>query len=225
MAARRKAAMTMGGIMAEEIDVIRTNDGKFNGSRGHGGPNSASGGRGSKPAPMSEKKLGTLDKSAIAKQSAKYVGAAIQRYSEEHCEPILAHGVGGHSLKDNEPVDVIIVRSGKVAHGLELKTMTTGENDKITMKASAMARKDAWMTEHSAPFHTVVFDDRKVFNANGECQHDDSKRQILYRRGFGSFRTGAMYKCKDMAELNKMIDMPDDKLPPAARAPAKKNSA
>lgn len=158
-------------------------------------------------------------KSMLAKQSAVYVGADIQRYSEEHNEPILAAGVKGLSLRDNEPVDVIVLRKGKVTHGVELKTMVSNSNNKITMKASAMERKAGWVKEHGAPYHTVVFDDHAVFNSGGKGEHDDDKRQIYYRRGFGSFRVNAMHPVKDMAELNRLMDTPDAALPVAAKPP------
>jgi len=158
-------------------------------------------------------------KSMLAKQSAKYVGADIQRYSEEHNEPVLAAGVKGVSLRDNEPVDVVVLRKGSVAHGVELKTMVDNKAGKITMKTSAMERKAAWVKEHEAPYHTVVFDDHKAYDANGKGDHDESKRQMFYKRGFGSFRVGSMHPVKDMAELNTLMDTADHDLPAAAKPP------
>ena len=160
-------------------------------------------------------------KSMLAKQSAVYVGADIQRYAEEHNEPGFAKAVGGLSLRDNEPVDVIVLHEGVVQHGIELKTMVSNANGKITMKASAMEKKAAWMEKNHAPFHTVVFDDQKVFNANGQGKHGpDSGRQIYYKRGFGSFRVSSMHPVKDMAELTKLMNTPDAGLPAAAKPPA-----
>jgi hypothetical protein len=73
------------------------------------------------------------------------------------------------------------------------------------------------MRENKADFHTVVFDDQKVFNAKGEGKHgSDADRTIYYRRGFGSYRVGSMYRCKDMEELKSLLDLPGDKLPKAA---------
>lgn len=163
-------------------------------------------------------------KSMLAKQSAVYVGADIQRYSEEHNEPILASGVSvnggkGLSLRDNEPVDVIVTRKGVIAHGIELKTMVSNSNNKITMKASAIERKANWMQENNAPLHTVVFDDHKAYDAGGKGKHDDSQRQMYYKRGSGSFRVGSMHPVKDIAELNTLLDTPDAELPVAAKPP------
>ncbi len=163
-------------------------------------------------------------KSVLAKQSAKYVGADIQRYSEEHNEPVLASGVSvdgskGLSLRDNEPVDVIVTKGGVITHGIELKTMVSNVNNKITMKSSAMERKGAWMQDNSAPYHTVVFDDHKAYDAGGQGKHDDSQRQMYYKRGYGSFRVGSMHPVKDMGEMNRLLDTPDAELPAAARPP------
>lgn len=169
---------------------------------------------------LSEAKPSSATKSAIAKQAAKRVGADIQQYAEEHCEPILAHATGGTRMPDNEPEDVRIVKSGKLTHGLELKVMVDNKANKITMKRSAMDAKAAWQKEHNADFHTVVFDDQKVFNSGGEGSHDDTARVIYYRRGFGSFRVDGMYKCKDVTELNSMINMPVANLPKAAKPAA-----
>jgi len=172
----------------------------------------------------SEKTPSASAKSMLAKQSAVYVGADIQRYSEEHNEPILAGGVSvggskGMSLRDNEPVDVIVTQKGRIAHGIELKTMVSNANNKITMKASSMQRKAVWMQENAAPYHTVVFDDHKAFNAGGQGKHDDSQRQIYYKRGFGSFRVGSMHPVKNMAELNRLLNTADADLPAAAKPP------
>lgn len=163
-------------------------------------------------------------KSILAKQSARYVGAEIQRYSEEHCEPQLAAGLkepgtNALSLRDNEPVDVIRTQGGKITDGVELKTITTGANEKLTMKRSALERKSAWQQENGADFHTACFDDRKVFNAKGAGQHDESQRVIYYKRGAGSFRLSSMHRCRDMAELRSLMNTPTKDLPRAAQPP------
>jgi hypothetical protein len=152
-----------------------------------------------------------------AKQSSVLVDKEIQRYSEEHNEPQLAKGTGGLSLVDNEPVDVMVLQSGIMQHGIELKTMVSNKADKITMKKDALQRKKDWQEKNFAPMHTVVFDDKAVFNANGPGQHDDSKRQIYYRRGAGSFRIAGMQPVKDMAELNTLLNTPSANLPGPAK--------
>lgn len=143
-------------------------------------------------------------KSARSKKHAVRVAGDVQRYSEEHNEPILAKALRGKSLKDNEPMDVVVTIDGK-KHGIELKTMTIGANRKLTMKRDAMARKAAWEKKKDATAHTVVFDDTKVFNAKGKGKHNDSKRRIFYRRGFGSFRVDNMHEVSSMAELKRLM--------------------
>lgn len=155
-----------------------------------------------------------------AKQSATRVGSDIQRYSEEHNEPAFAKAIGGMSFPNSEPIDIAVPGpNGVVKHGIELKTMLINKAAKITMKKDAMARKAAWEKNNKATVHTVVFDDSAVFNANGPGKHDISKRIIYYRRGYGSFRVQKMHVVKDMNELKKLLDTPNDKLPEGARRP------
>jgi lambda family phage portal protein len=156
-------------------------------------------------------------KAARAKASHHLVDSKIQRYAEEHNEPQFAKAIGGLSFKDNEPVDVVLGKGGVIQHGVELKTMVSNKAAKITMKKSAMERKAAWEKANKATFHTVVIDDSAVFNANGEGKHDESKRVIYYRRGYGSFRVAGMHKAKDHAELKKLMNTPNEKLPDAAK--------
>lgn len=155
-----------------------------------------------------------------AKSSATRIGADEQRYSEEHNEPMLAKAVGGLSLRDNEPIDIMVVKEGIVKHGIELKTMLSNKADKITMKREALDRKAAWVEKNHAHFHTVVFDDKQAFNANGAGKHDHSKREIYYKRGAGSFRISSMHKVGSVEELNTLMDTPSAELPKAAQPPA-----
>lgn len=177
--------------------------------KGPGGGQFASGGGGGNKPKQS--------KAEIAKASHVMVDRRIQRYAEEHNEPKFAKALGGFSFKDNEPVDIVLGDNGVVKHGIELKTVVANTNGKITMKGDALARKRTWARKNKAQFHTVVLDDSKVFNANGEGKHDESKRRILYRRGAGSFRLSKMYVCKDIKELKTMIEMPTKKLPEGAK--------
>jgi hypothetical protein len=157
------------------------------------------------------------EKALRAQASATRVDSEIQRYAEEHNEPRFAKAVGGLSFKDNEPVDVVVGDGGVIQHGIELKTMVSNKAGKITMKRSAMERKAKWEKDNKATFHTVVIDDHEVFNANGPGEHDESKRKIFYRRGFGSFRVAGMYEVKDVAELKKLLAMKNEALPDAAK--------
>lgn len=216
-----------GGGGFKEQDHPRDQKGEFTGN-GKGKDKHAGKSGSVHPAPAQDKPTPS-QKSVLAKQTSRRVAADVQRYSEEHCEPILARGlkrpgINTMNLRDNEPMDVVRVRAGKIEDGVELKVMTENKNSKLTMKGSALKKKQAWMQENQADGHTVVFDDQKIFNAKGDGKHgDDQDRAIYYRRGFGSFRVtganGGMYRCRDMNELHQMMDLPAKALPPAAQPP------
>lgn len=168
-------------------------------------------------------------KSVLAKRSMVITDRNVQRYSEEFNEPFLAKKLGGLSFRDNEAVDIVLGDAGVVNHGIEMKTIvrkSSGQGRdtggaKITMKGSAMARKAQWRKDNGgASFSTVVFDDRNVYDAKGPGQHDPSKRVILFRRGFGSFRTENMLVVKGYGHLKKLLAMKDSELPDAAKPPA-----
>lgn len=108
-----------------------------------------------------------------------------QQHAEDRNEAELAAAIGGSATRGSVPVDVIVPRENRIAHGIELKTLVTQGNDKITMKSSAMARKIDWADQSGARLHTVVFDDRNVINGTGD-------RIVYYRPGIGSFRIGNM---------------------------------
>lgn len=164
------------------------------------------------------------EKALRAKAAHHMIDKTVQRYAEEHNEPKFAKKIGGESYPDGEAFDIGIkdAADGKMRHGVELKTMVDNKANKITMKRSAMENKAAWEKKHKALGHTVVLDDSKVFNAKGEGQHDESKRKIFYRRGYGSFRVNTMYQVKDMAELKILLATPNAKLPSAAQRQARK---
>jgi hypothetical protein len=159
------------------------------------------------------------EKALRAKAAHHLIDKSVQRYAEEHNEPRFAKAMGGVSFPNGEPADVVLAGpDGRVRHGIELKTMVDNKNNKITMKRSAMDRKAAWERKNKATFHTVVLDDHAVFNANGPGEHDESKRRIFYRRGFGSFRVGTMYEVKGgLDELKRLLDTPKNRLPAGAR--------
>lgn len=187
------------------------------GNKGEFGP--GGGGALQKDSKSASSKDEGPSKSEIAKASAKRVGREIQRYSEEHNEPALAKSLGGMSFPNGEPVDVAIPRkTGFVGHGIELKTITGNKNFKLTMDSYAQVRKIIWEKEQKASFHTIVYDDTDVFNAKGQDKHDESKRVIYYRRGVaGSARVAGMHRAKDMAELKKLMSMPESELPEGAQ--------
>ena len=163
-------------------------------------------------------KTGPSEKVRRAKSSAKRIAGDVQRYAEEHNEPAFAKNIGGASFRDNEPIDIVVADdSGRVAHGIELKTMVDNSNNKITMKGEAIRRKLSWARRNKAAIHTIVIDDSAVFNANGKGEHDESKRRYFYRRGVGSFRVNGMYEAKSIDDLRALVKMPTRQLPEGAK--------
>lgn len=149
----------------------------------------------------------------VAVPADKANSAKWQEAFEAHREATAAFNAGDGPKPEKFHID------GGIAHGLEMKTMVGNEAGQISMKRSALKKKAAWERKHGVPIHTVVLDDQKVFNAKGEGKHDESKRKIYYRRGYGAFTVNAMHEVKDMDALKKLIDTPDKELPEAARRP------
>jgi len=151
-----------------------------------------------------------------AKHAQVRVSAPIQQYADT-AEHSAAKAMKGVSFKDSEPVDIVTAGpDGALNHGVEFKAVVLGANDKLTMNAYAQVRKIVWEKANKATFHTLVFDDRRVYNEGGK--HDESKREIYYRRGVaGSARLGALHKCKDMNEAMALMAMDEKKLPDAAK--------
>lgn len=157
------------------------------------------------------------EKAARAAKHQNKTDGKIQEYTKAN-EARFAARIGGVSFPDNEPADVE-VKVARRTHGIEMKTVTHGKNDKITMKASAIARKVEWEKAHGTQMHTVTLDhrDRGIGGPGAKALH--SGHEIYYKRGVGSFRIGQMHKVKDETELKKLMAMPYDKLPPAAQGP------
>jgi hypothetical protein len=143
------------------------------------------------------------------------VNKDIQRYAEEYNEPRIAKLVKGVSYPDSEPMDV----TSKSGDPIEIKTMVDNSNNKITMDSYSQVRKIVKEQELGKPFHTVVSDDSRIYNAGGPGEHDESKgRRYFYRRGVaGSARIESMYECKDEKELLKLMSLTEKELPDAAR--------
>jgi Phage portal protein len=145
-----------------------------------------------------------------------------QKYTKAN-ESAMAARIGGESFADNGAVD-ITVKIGKQTHGIELKTLVQGKNDKVTMaakpkpyeKESAIDRKVKWQNENGTTVHTVVADHRDKF-AGGENKELHSGNELYYKRGTGSFRIGAMHPVKDIGELHTLMKTPYDKLPKKAQ--------
>lgn len=152
------------------------------------------------------------DKAMLAKLAHHMVGKAIQNYATGN-EAELAKALGGDSLPDNEPIDVAVKdATGRIKHGIEVKTIVSNKAGKITMNSEALSRKRSWARRNQAVFHTVVLDDSKVYSSG-----DKSLRIIYYRRGAGSFRITKMYQVKNYSELKTLLVMETRKLPTGAK--------
>lgn len=146
-----------------------------------------------------------------------------QKTADAHRAAIDAYHAGGR--RGTFPVAGTIV--GAVLHGLEVKTIVLSKKaDKdlqLSMKADARARKAAWQRKNKQDMHTLAIDDRKVFNAHGPGQHDESKRVIYYARGFGNFRLASMHRITGgWKEVGKLMGTSYRLLPEAARKRPKK---
>ena len=148
-----------------------------------------------------------------------------QNYAKAN-EFMFADKLGGSAMPDNEPVDVLYQdpKNPSVLHGIELKTIVNGQNDKITMKGDALARKAEWLKrkkpsnlEEAAQgskidwskvkrrvIHTVVLDHRHLF-ADGANKQYYSGHEVWYRNGVGSFRVKGMDKVQSLNELKKTL--------------------
>jgi hypothetical protein len=107
--------------------------------------------------------------------------------------------------------------TGPAAHGIELKTKVVGKIDKLTMDSYAQVRKIVWEKSENAAFHTIVSDDRKMIRPDGTI-NEKNKRVYYYRRGVaGSASLSGMLKVENEAELIKLMQMPEAKLPAPAQ--------
>lgn len=138
-----------------------------------------------------------------------------QKAQADYSSAMAAYTAGGKKGTKPAPFKV----EGDIKHGVELKTPTVGKNGTITMDKYAQVRKHLWEKEGTGRvFHTVVKDDREVFNADGPGKHDESKRVWYYRRGVaGSTTIESLHRCKDEAEVRRLMDLPEKQLPDKAK--------
>lgn len=154
---------------------------------------------------------------AKPKNRAKKVGGKVHAYATAR-ERQIAKATGGKHIGDHTPMDVTVPRKGgKGEHCLEVKTMTFGAKDHITMHADAKLRKVEHAEAHPADqFHTVLIDHRDRYEG-GKRGQNYSGHDLYYKRGASDYKIKDMHPVKDEAELNRLIHLPDHKLPPAAR--------
>jgi hypothetical protein len=177
----------------------------------------AAGGHGAASAPVPEQPRS--ERALRATAAYRPCNVHEQRYAEAQ-EQVFANAIGGTHLADNEPMDVTVPRAGGGLHGLEVKTLVNQKNDKITMKKDAVDAKTAWAQKNQGELHTVVLDHRDRYDGGANKEHY-SGNEIMYKRGVGAFRLGQMQKCKDAAEVKRLMELPEGELPRAARGPAR----
>jgi len=141
--------------------------------------------------------IGQSHKSLLAKAAHKGGSKAEQDIAEQ-TEHELSKALGMTKSADNKPFDLFTKKVG-----VEVKTLTTGTNDKITMKAEAVARKDAGVKKMKlARTYTVVVDKRPA----GVGTSTGSTRYFV-RAGYGSFRVGSMTEVSGTAGLAKFMKL------------------
>lgn len=177
------------------------------------------GGKGGKPGPCPWKAddaptATRAPKSERALASHKPSTREKQRYAIKN-EHSLTNALGARKSFGNAPVDLSL-RTGNALHGIELKTMLDNGSDKITVHPESRRRKEDWAKRFRAKLHTVVLDHRDRFS-DGANKHQHSGHEIYYKRGVGAFNLSNMHRAKDMADLQKLLSVDDDKLPAKAR--------
>ncbi len=140
---------------------------------------------------------GEVSKSLLAKLNYRG-GTKAEQDIAEQTEHELAVGLGMTKSADNKPFDLFTKTVG-----VECKALTSGGNDKITMKADAVARKDAGVKAMKLKrTYTVVVDKRPkgVGTSTGETRY-------FVRAGYGSFRTGNMTEVADLPALKRFMKL------------------
>lgn len=253
----RRSEVLLAKALDRLADILQKDDSTEardeNGEWTSGGGLGAAGKKKPKEPKHSEK-----SKSQIAKQSASRTDIRSQTYTKVHAEIGFGRDIGGTTSPDSQPVDAIsggdvkkedrigVDEFGKAKpeHGVELKTVTSNKESKLTMDRYSMVRKVNWQRETGANFHTVAIDDREVlagaakltgkespevakekinqacerYNKGDKTGFDMSKRKYCYKRGIaGSAQISNMQECKNMGEVKKLMNMPEKELPPKAQ--------
>lgn len=116
----------------------------------------------------------TISKAEIAKQNYRG-GDKHEQDIAEKMENHLAKEMGMKKSPDNKPFDLFGTK-----YAVEVKTMVSNTNDKITMNKAAIARKDAFIKDTGLKPFTVVVDARGI------------EPKYFIRAAYGSFRIGSM---------------------------------
>lgn len=135
-------------------------------------------------APGAKSRVTPMTKSEIASANTNTAKKGEQAIAEQ-TEHELSAGLGMPKMPDNKPFDL----QTKTV-GVEIKTLISNTNDKITMSKSALAKKAAEVKSAGLKkTFTVVADKRS------------STTKYFIRAGVGSFRIGSMTEVADHAGL------------------------
>ena len=147
-----------------------------------------------------------------------------RRYADRQ-ERLVAHELNATWMKDYEPHDGIRKRKGGGTDAIEVKSLIYGKASALSVHANALVRKaDDALVNPGRVYHTVALDKRHE-SEGGEHAGKYSGHEIYYKRACGPYNLSKMHKCKDMDELRQLMEMPDDKLPEAARGAFPKGAA
>ena len=143
----------------------------------------------------------------------------------DNIEKEVARATGGEWMTDNDPSDVRVAKPDGGHHQIEVKSKTFGDKKELSVHPGALMTKiDAASAHPKDTWHTVLID-RRHSSEGGAHAGAYSGHEIYYKRAAGRYTVASMHKCKDMAELHKLINTPDDLLPPAARGEFPKGDA
>ena len=131
--------------------------------------------------------LGLSHKSAIAKSNYSG-GSKHEQDIAEKMENHLAKELGMKKSSNNKPFDLFGTK-----YAVEVKTLVSNTNDKITMNKAAVGRKDAFIKQSGLKPFTVVVD------ARGKTP------QYFVRAKYGSFRIGAMTPAASPAAVRSFM--------------------
>ena len=144
------------------------------------------------------------EKAVRAKDNAKLNDTEIQRWGERNEDGVVALVGKGETSKLADPLDVRVTL-GNARHGVEVKSLFTNTNDKITTRGPALEAKLQAGRDENRRLHTVVFDERSAYVGKGAVPNLYSGHRIYYHAGVGSFRLGSMTPVRDGAHLRQLM--------------------
>ncbi len=142
---------------------------------------------------------------------------AKDRAFTDSVEKSVAKGIGGTWDSGYAPYDASLKKQGGGKHFVEIKSLIKGKKQSLSMHADALLRKvEAAGESPGSMFHTVAEDHRKEYNG-GKNSANFSGHKLYYRRGAGPYSLSTMHPVKNYTELQRLIRMPDSKLPEKAK--------